>query len=147
MKILASSALTAVVLGTVFMSWSAYNRLIAVPNIERAEFRALYSEARDKLDAFSCCRDVLGRPAVKAQNEAQIEIQKKFAMLQQSASKSPFSNDQQLVDLEIQIKDRNPDTKMEDQAVRCARLSRFAETDKADVAGALDRTEKFLENY
>lgn len=129
------------------ISWSAYNKLTAVPDIERAEFRVLYSDARDKLDAFSRCRSLLGRPAVKVQNEAQIELQKKFARLQEGAAGSRLSKDREAVDLEIQLKDRNPDTEMEDGTVRCARLSRFALADKNDVAAALDRTEKFLEQY
>jgi hypothetical protein len=147
LKGIASSAAMAVVLGAAVISWSAYNRLTAVPNIERAEFRVLYSDARDKLDAFSRCRDVVGRPAVKVQNEAQIELQKNFAALQKTASESRFSKDRESVDLEIQLKDRNPDTKMEDHAVRCVRLSRFSLVDKIEVARSLDRTKKFLEKY
>ena len=52
-----------------------------------------------------------------------------------------------MVDLEIQLKDRNAYTEMEDDAVRCTHLSRFALVDKTDVAGELDRTAKFLEKY
>ncbi len=118
-----------------------------MPNIKRAEFRILYSDARNKLDAFSRCRNVVGRPAVKAQNDAQIELQKKFSRLQENAASSRFSDDQQLVDLEIQLKDRNPQSEIEDNAVRCARLSAFASTDKADVANALQRAELFLDKY
>lgn len=84
---------------------------------------------------------------MKVQNEAQIELQKKFAKLQENASGSRLFKDREAVDLEIQLKDRNPDTKMEDGAIRCDRLSRFALADKDDVAAALDRTEKFLEQY
>lgn len=116
-------------------------------NIERAEFRILYSDARNKLDSFSRCRNVVGRPAVKLQTDAQIELQKKFANLQQNAANGRFSNDQQLLDLEIQLKDHNPQTEMEDNTVRCARLSAFALSDKADVANALDRAEAFIDKY
>ncbi len=130
-----------------FLTWQLFNNLTRVSDIERAEFRVLYSNARDKLSAFSQCRYLVGRAAVTPQIEAQIDLQKQFAVLQKDASESRFAKDQELVDLDIQLKDRNPDTKMEDAAVRCTRLSHFAQVDKMDVAGELDRITKFLEKY
>ena len=76
-----------------FFTWKLINDLRQVSDIEGAEFRVLYSNARDKLDAFSRCRNVVGIPAAEVQKEAQIELRKKFAVLQTVASESRLEKD------------------------------------------------------
>ena len=127
-----------------YLSWQAYNSSTRVRDIERAEFRVLYSSARDRLDAFSLCRSAVD---ARARAGAQIKLQQDFATLKETISDSRFSSDQKLLDREIQLKDQNQKTGMEDQTVRCARLSTFADAEKQDIVDATSRVEQFLEKH
>ncbi len=133
-----------------FLGWQAYQAyqiVTRVSDIERAEFRVLYAGARDRLDAFSGCRFAVGKPIDPARLDVQIELQKKFSALRSNISDSRFSSDQKLLDLEIQLKNRNPQTEMDDEAVRCARLSPFASAEKKEVSASISDVENFLEKY
>ena len=130
-----------------FLGWPAYQMVTRVSDIERAEFRVLYAGARDRLDAFSGCRFAVGKSTDPARLDVQIELQKKFSALRSNISDSRFSSDQKLLDLEIQLKNQNPQTEMEDETVRCARLSPFASAEKKEVSASISDVENFLEKY
>lgn len=140
-------AWTFAIIAAYFVGSSAYRNFTRVSDIERAEFRVLYAGARDRLDAYSGCRLAVGKLADPARLDVQIELQKKFSALRSKISDSRFSSDQKLLDLEIQLKNRNPQTEMEDDAVKCMRLSPFASADKKEVSASLSDVENFLEKY
>ncbi len=135
------------IISAIFIGWLTYQYFTGVSDIKRAEFRVLYAGARDRLDAFSRCRFTVGKPIEPARLEAQIEFQQKFSVLRNRISGSRFSSDQKLLDLEIQLKDQNPQTDREDDAARCKRLSPFASTGKPELGVALSDVENFLEKY
>jgi hypothetical protein len=135
------------IIAAFFLGWQAYQIFTRVSDIERAEFRVLYAGARDRLDAFSRCQFAVGKPIDAERLDVQIELQKKFSALRSKISDSRFSSDQKLLDLEIQLKNQNPQTEMEDDAVRCTRLSPFASADKKEVSASLSDVENFLEKY
>lgn len=138
---------TVAIIAVFFLGWPAYQIVTRVSDIERAEFRVLYAGARDRLDAFSGCRLAVGKPTDPARLDVQIELQKKFSALRSNISDSRFSSDQKLLDLEIQLKNQNPQTEMEDETVRCARLSPFASAEKKEVSASISDVENFLEKY
>ncbi len=136
-----------VILITAFAGWQFYQTSQRASGIDRAEFRVLYSDLRQKLDSYSKCQSPLQIQISGKTRDEQIDLQRKFRELRNKVSDGRFAPDQLAVDLEIQVRDRNPVSRMEDDKVRCARLASLGVIKKDDVAGAYDRLDTFLKDY
>ncbi len=130
-----------------FAGWQFYNLTQRVSGMERAEFRVAYTDSRNSLDAYSKCQSSSDVEESGKTTEIQIELQKQFAALREMISDSPFALDQNGIDLEMQVRDQNPQSKMEDNTVRCSRLSPLGLLKQDDVKSSLSNLEKFVKKY
>lgn len=127
-----------------FLAWQKFGADDRLSDIERAEFKVSYSAARDRLDAYSRCpadRSLISRE----RNDKQVMLQKRFATLRDEIDATAFKNERQIADLEIQIRDRNPSTRMEDDTVRCERLAYLDKNEEAEIIGAIADVRRLLE--
>ena len=139
----ASPVWTFVIITALFTGWQFYRNATRVSYIERAEFKVLYLSARNHLDAFSRCTSSWS-PNGSSRSAVNIPLQKQFVKLRDEISISPFEDDRKISDLEIQVSDRNPATEMEDNDIRCIRLSYLKKNDEAGVMKSFHDLQRFL---